>query len=737
MKFSRTFSRRDFIRVSAFAGGGLMVSYALQGSEAFAESTLLDVTVKPFAPNPYIKITPDGLITLVAKIPELGQGVKTSLPMLLAEELGADFSKVHIEYGIQDTRLGSQVAGGSMTIFDNYQPLRQAGAVARTLLIQAAAGIWHVPVNECSAAHSVVTHEPTGRVLAFGELATPAARLPLPDENAVVLKQPKANQLLGTRVANVDNRAIVAGQPLFGIDQTAPGMLHAVYVKCPVFAGKAVSANLDQIKKMPGVRDAFILEGTTDYYGLMPGVAIVADSTWATFNARAALTVVWNEGPGGTHNSADYEKQAAQLGATPGKAIKNAGDIVTALATASKTVESAYHYPYLHHATLEPMNALAIPQADGGMKILAPTQNPEDARNLAAKTLNLPNEKIELKFTRVGGGFGRRLTNDFVAEVAAIAQRVGRPVKLTWTREDDTQHGQYRPAGWHFLKGGVDSSGQLVAWQNHFVTVGLNDTEKAGMAAEMSGNEFPNRFVPHCRIEKSILSTNVPTSWMRAPGSNGLAFVFQSFLDEMAHAAGKDAVEFRLNLLGEDRIFPGSGRWDPSYNTARMKGVLKLVAEKSGWGRKLPRGSGQGVAFHFSHQGYIAEVAEVSVARNGTLTVHRVVAAVDVGPIINFSGAEAQVQGSIIDGLSTAWLQEITLRAGRVEQNSFNDYPLLRINATPASIEVHFIQSDNPPTGLGEPALPPLPPAVCNAIFAATGKRIRRLPIARTDLQWS
>ena len=737
MKLATVVSRRDFIRVSALTGGGLIVSYALNGPSAFAGSPVFGGPAKSFAPNAFIKITPDGLVTLVAKNPELGQGVKTSLPMILAEELGADFSKVTIEYGFLNAELGPQYAGGSMSIPDNYQPLRQAGAVARTLLIQAAAETWQVPVSECSAADSRITHGPTGRVLTFGELATKAAMLPLPDPSTVGLKRFQDNKLLGRRVGGVDNPAIVSGRPLFGLDQTVPGMVYGVYVKCPVFGGKVVSANLEKIKQLPGVVDAFIVAGTADYYALMPGVAIIGDSTWAIFKARAALEVVWDQGPGATHSSAEYEQKAVELGGGAGEIVKNEGDTAAALAKATKVVEGAYHYPFLHHAPLEPMNAIAIPLADGGMQIIAPTQLPDAARDVAAKAANLPKEKIKVQFTRIGGAFGRRLTNDFVAEAAAIAQRVGRPVKLTWTREDDTQHGQYRPAGWHFMKGGLNAGGELIAWHNHFVTVGLNDAKKPGTAADIGGSEFPGRFLPNYRLEKSVLSANVPTSWLRAPGSNGLAFIGQGFIDELAHAAGKDPVEFRLTLLGEDRVLPGSNKWDPAFSTARMKGVLRHVAEKAGWGKQLPRGSGQGVAFYFSHQGYVAEVAEVSVARDGTLAVTRVVAAVDVGPIINYSGAESQVQGSIIDGLGAAWLQEITLNEGRVAQTNFHDYPLLRIDAVPAQVEVHFIQSDNPPTGLGEPALPPLPPAVCNAIFAATGKRIRRLPVAKTDLRWT
>ncbi len=727
-------SRRHFLKVSALVGGGLVVSLAFADSSAFRKRSQGSLPAGLFSPSPFVKIRPDGTVVLVAKIPELGQGVKTSLPMILAEELGADFTAVQIEYGDLKAELGPQEAGGSMSVFDSYQPLREAGALARTLLIQAAAINWAVPANECSAENSRVSHPPSGRSMAFGELATQAANLPFPRAEEIVLRRKAESRLLGKRVSGVDNHAIVTGQARFGIDQTTPGMVHAVYVKCPIRGSKALSANMDVIKALPGIVDVFILDGTTDYYGLLPGVAIVGESTWATFSAQRELEVVWAPSLAKDQSSASYEQQATLLGRKKGSLVQNIGNTETALSTAFTAITAEYHYPFLHHAPLEPMNALAIPLANGGMKIIAPTQNPESARDLAANVLNIPKSKIELQFTRCGGAFGRRLTNDFVAEAAAIAKRIGRPVKLTWTRESDTQHGQYRPAGWHFLNAGLDKAGDVVAWSNHFVTVGLNSTKQPGMAADIGGREFPSRFVPNYRLEKSILSTNVPTSWYRAPSANGFSFVIQSFLDELAHQAKKDPLEFRLSLLGADRVFPGTGRWDPPFDTARMKAVLKLAAEKANWGKKLAPRFGQGIAFHFSHQGYVAEVAEVNVSLDGTLVVHRIVAAVDVGPIINYSGAESQVQGSIIDGLSSTWLQELTIENGRVSQSNFHDFPLLRINAAPAQIEVHFIQSDNPPTGLGEPALPPLAPAVCNAIFAATSTRIRRLPLSKTDL---
>jgi len=731
------FSRRQFIKISGLVGGGFALGLAnVPSALAQSAAPALDNTTRVFTPNPFIRITPDGVVTLIAKNPEVGQGVKTSLPMMIAEELEVDLDKVVIEQAPLDSQLGRQFAGGSLSTPDNYDLLRKAGATARTLLVEAAAQTWGVPASELEAEKGTVVHRATGRRLTYGELAAKAAALPLPDEKNIRLKEPDEFRVLGSRIGGVDNPAIVTGQPLFGIDQTVPGMVHAVYQRCPVFGGKVASANLDQIKGMVGVKDAFVLDGTSDLFGLVPGVAILADSTWASFKALKALRVTWAPSAGSDQSSAAFEARAAALSAQSGTVLRNDGDVAAAFTAAAKTVEARYSYPYIHHATLEPMNAIAWPTADGGMEILAPTQTPQGAQDLVARTLSLPKEKIKVRFTRIGGGFGRRLANDYVVEAAAIAQKAGVPVKLTWTREQDTQHGHYRPGGWHNFKAALDAAGNVTAWQNHFVTVGLNNEKEPARSATLNPGEFPGRWLANYRLEQSVVSTNVPTGPLRAPGSNALAFVMQSFIDELAHAAGRDAVEFRLALLGEDRVVPAGGRGGPGYDTKRMKDVVRLAAEKAGWGKKLPRGSGQGVAFHFSHRGYVAEVAEVSVASDGTLKVHRVTVACDVGPIMNLSGAENQVQGSVIDGLSAAWLQEITFEQGRTVQGNFDTYPLLRITETP-QVDVHFIQSKNPPTGLGEPALPPLPPALCNAIFAATGKRIRSLPLTRHDLRWS
>ena len=738
--------RRDFLRQSAGLGAGLVLGvFSVPGTGAAVVKPSGAPGAVAFKPNIFISIAPSGVVTLVSKQPEIGQGIKTSLPMVIAEELEVNWKDVVIVQGDLNPAFGRQSAGGSTSTPNNYDEFRRLGATARTMLVAAAAQTWKAPVAECFAADSAVTHRPTGRRLRYGELAATAATLAVPDAQAVLLKDPKDYAILGRRIAGVDNAAIVTGRPLFGIDVTLPGMLYAVYEKCPVFGGRVISANLDAVKALPGVRDAFVIDGTKDLRGLMPGVAIVADSTWAAFSARTQLRVTWDEGPAATESWAGYAAQADALSKKAGATVlRKDGDAAAALAAAARKVEAAYSYPFISHACLEPQNATAWFR-DGAMEIWAPTQNPAAGQSLVASTLGIPNEKIALHITRSGGGFGRRLSGDFIVEAAAIAQRLSAPVKLTWSREDDLRHDHYRAGGFHFLRGGLDAQGALVAWHDHFVTFGnpvLRDGRKLlqpGSGAALSGDEFPGRWVPHCLLEQTPIECGVPMGPWRAPGSNVFAWVVQSFIDELAHAAGRDPLAFRLEILGSRPVVPPTIDGALPYSVERMKAVLLHVADKAGWGSKrLPRGQGQGLAFHFSHRGYVAEVAEVTVTKAGVLSVDRVVVVSDVGAqIVNPSGAENQVQGSVIDGVSALMYQQLDIERGRVVQGNFGEYDLIRMPNAPSRVEAHFLKTDHPVTGLGEPAFPPLAPAVCNAIFAAIGKRVRALPLSRADLRWS
>jgi isoquinoline 1-oxidoreductase beta subunit len=743
-------SRRSFLRNSAIAGGGLVLgSFWTLGLHAEQKITkdLAGSATSAFQPSAFIKIAEDGSVTLISKQPEIGQGIKTSLPMVIAEELEVNWKDVRIVQGDLNPLYGDQWAGGSMSTPINYEEFLKLGAIARTMLVEAAALTWKVPASECVAANSMVTHKASKRSLSYGALATKAATLQVPDIAAVKLKDPANYRLLGSRIGGVDNLALVTGKPLFGIDVKLPNMLYAIYEKSPVFGSKVKSANVDAIKALPGIRDAFIIEGTNDLKGLMPGVAIVGESTWATFSARKQLKVVWEDNAASNESWDDFTSKAnAHSKQTGSDTLRKDGDVNAALAKASKVVEANYVYPFISHASIEPQNCTAwYKPADGTMEMWVPTQNPGAGQNIVTSVLKIPKEKITLHMTRSGGGFGRRLSADYVVEAAAIAMLVKAPVKLTWSREDDMRHDHFRAGGFHFMRGGVDAQGKLVAWHNHFVTFAnkvMRDGKSRlqnGSGGSLSGDEFPGRWIENCLLEQTSLECNIPMGPWRAPGSNVFAWVFHSFIDELAHAAGRDPLAFRLDILGDKDLMPATGERGQPYHVGRMRAVLKEVAEKSGWGkRKFPKGQGQGIAFHFSHRGYIAEVAEVTVSKDGKLKVDRVVVVTDIGSqIVNLSGAENQVEGSVIDGLSTLMYPELDIQGGRIVQSNFNEYPLLRMVDSPTKIDVHFLKSKFPVTGLGEPAFPPLAPAVCNAIFAATGKRVRQLPLSRNDLRWS
>lgn len=719
-----TLDRRDFLRVTAVAGGGILIGNWIGPRNASATAAAV------FEPNVFIRITPDGAITLISKNPEIGQGIKTSLPMLVAEELDVPWQSVTIEQAMADrSKYGSQSAGGSTATPGHYDSMRQTGAAARQVLVAAAAATWGVPASECTTGGGSVHHHSTRRMLGYGALVDKAATMPVPELASVTVKDPKDFKIVGTRVPGVDNAAIVRGKPLFGIDVTVPGMLYAVYHKAPVFGAAVASANLDQVRTLPGVRQAFVLDGGTSLSGLLGGVAILADTWWAANQARKQLQVQWTDHSTGQQSSGGFSRQAKAFAAgTPQRNLRSDGDCAAAIAGAAKVVEAEYSYPFLAHATLEPMNTTAR-WANGKMEIWAPSQNPQSGGQLVSRTLGIPEGDISIHMTRTGGGFGRRLNNDYMVEAAAIAKQAGGAVKLVWSREDDTQHDFYRPAGFHFLKGAVDAQGKLSAWQNHFVSFGEGQGYVA--SASLSPTDFPSLFVPNFQLDSSVIPLGVPTGFLRAPGSNALAFVAQSFIDEMAHAANKDPLEFRLDMLAGHGMMRDGER--QVIDAGRIRAILEAVRDVSGWAKtRLPAGSGEGVAFHFSHRGYFAEVVRVSVSADKKVTVNEVWAVGDIGrQIVNLSNAENQVQGSVLDGLSEAFGQEITITAGKVDQSNFHDFPLIRMAQVPAKVHVDFIRSDNSPTGLGEPALPPVVPALCNAIFAATGTRVRALPLIK------
>jgi isoquinoline 1-oxidoreductase beta subunit len=739
--------RRSFLRISALAGGGVMLGLRT-GTRLLAQGRG-GAPQAPPDPHNYIRVAPDGTVTIVAKNPELGQGIKTMLPMLIAEELDVDWKRVNIEQAdFDDSKYPAQSAGGSTATPTNWLPMRQVGAAGRALFVAAAAQTWSVPEGECTTASGRVTHKASNRSLGYGELASKVAAMPAPSLASVTLKDPADYKIIGHTQTATGLRDIVTGKPVYTIDVKLPGMLFAVFERCGVVGGTVTSANLDEIRKMPGVKQAFVVDrpavtgpSLVSDPGLVSGIAILAETWWHAQSARQALKVEWKEGPAAGQSSVEFARRAGELSKQPPQTTVRAdGDVDAALQGAAKVVEAAYSYPFISHAPLEPQGATAHFH-DGKMEMWTNSQQPGGGRRQVAQTLGMTEADITLHMTRGGGGFGRRLTNDYLVEAAYIARQAGVPVKLLWSREDDMTHDYYRPGGFQYLKAGLDASGKLVAWRNHFVTYGEGDRTMS--AASIGPAEFPQRFVPNYALLQSTQPLGIRTGALRAPGSNAIAFVTHSFIDEVAHAAGKDQVEFRLELLDAAAQQPatqgGRGGAMPGVNAERMKGVLQLVAEKSGWGKKAhPKGTAMGVAFHFSHRGYFAEVAEVTVDAANKVKINKIWVAGDVGSqIINPGAAENIVQGGIIDGLSELMSQEITVDKGRVVETNYNRHGMVRMAQAPPEIEVHFLKTAYDPTGLGEPALPPILPAVANAIFAASGKRVRSLPLSKSGFGWA
>lgn len=717
-KSGNNMDRRSFLKVSMLASGALMVGVGSYGAILAGETT-----EKTWVPNLYVRIEPDGKITIVSKNPEGGQGVKTAFPMVVAECLEVDWKDVNVEQAALavDDRYGRQALGGSRGTPDGWVDLRVAGTAALHLLIAAAAKEWGVPVVECYGESGAIKHRPTGKTKPYATLLKTASALPVPEVSELKLKsRPSEFKLLGTFIPGVDNAKILSGQPLFGSDTRLEGMLYAMYQKSPVFGGKARSANLDHILTLPGVKHAFIVPGTDEYNGLQPGVAIVAESFWEANKARKQLKVDWET----THadSSTEYAKQAKVLATKMGEIRRHDGDVESAFKKATKIVESSYYYPFIAHANMEPQNCTALMHESGKLELWAPTQNGKAGREKISANMGIPEDRIHVNQIRMGTAFGRRSRTDFMSEAAWIAREIGKPVQLVWDREEDMTHDFYRPAAWHHFKAGLDETGRMIAFDHHFITMGKNGETISG--ASLSAKHYPAGLVPNFRFRQSIIECNVPTGPWRSPGHSAYCFPYQSFFDEVALAGGRDPLEFRLDLLSKSY-----GK--PPLDLKRSSATLRLAAEKAGWGRDLGPNRGLGIAFHFDHRGFVSHVAEV-VADGNSVKVEKVYSAVDVGPILNMSGARHQVEGAVTDALSAAQ-QEMTFEGGAAQKRNFNSYRLLSIDKAP-EVECHFIQNDIPATGLGEPPFPPAGPAIANAIYAATGVRIRDLPFKKSGI---
>jgi isoquinoline 1-oxidoreductase beta subunit len=719
MKVATKMERRNFLKTGAAISGGFLLNlYLLDWAPAGAAQS----TSQPVALNAFVHIGNDDLVTVISNHSEMGQGIYTSLPMLIAEELEADWSKIRVQSSpvaavYNHTVFGIMMTGGSTTTNSEYDRFRQMGAMARVMLISAAAQEWRVDAQSCRAQMGYVVHLASGRRASFGSLAEAASKLEPPKD--VTLKDPKDFTIIGKSTRRLDTPSKTNGTAQFGLDVYIPGMVTAVVARSPVFGGKVSSFNADKAKEIPGVVN--VLE-------VPSGVAVIANGFWPAKLGREKLEIVWDEGPGASISTAGMREQYATMAKTPGAVARKVGDPATALAGATKTITAEYEVPYLSHSMMEPLNTVVDLHEDH-CEIWTGTQFQTGDRAAAAAATGLKPEQVEIHTTLLGGGFGRRANpaSDFVSEAVHVAKVAKAPVKVVWTREDDIRGGWYRPMWYDHFAAGLDASGNPVAWTHTIVGQSIFDGTmfasfgiKDGIdAASVEGAADIIYSIPNIQVDLHTPKNEVPVQWWRSVGHSHTGFSVEAFLDEVAHAGGKDPYQLRRALLA---------------NQPRMLAVLDLAAEKAHWGGLLPEGHARGVATHFSFDSYVAQVAEVSVEKDGRVKVHRIVAAVDCGRTVNPDTVKAQLEGGIIFGLTAALKTEITLDKGRVQQRNFHDYQMVRMFESP-EIEVYVVPSTEKPTGVGEPGVPPVAPAVANAIFAATGKRVRRLPIKAEDLR--
>ena len=699
-------SRREFVGAGIAAGAGLVIGFYLPHKGSSGKDS--------FSPNAYLRIAPDNKVTIVVARSEMGQGVRTALPMILAEELEADWKQIEIEQAGASTLFGDQTTGGSASIRTTWDPMRRAGATAREMLISAAALTWGVPRSSCAAENSHIKHAATNRSLSYGELVGKAATLPIPSD--VPLKQSKDYKIVGQRLARVDSPSKVKGEAVFGLDFRLPGMKYAVLSRCPTIGGKATGFDDKESKKIAGVT----------YVGKIgdSAVAAVADSTWGAMEGRRVLNVTWDDGPNKDLNTAGVIASMKQAAAKKGGNLYSSGEPAK---VAGRHITAEYTLPFMAHAPMEPGNCTAHYRG-ANCELWAPTQVPQDCRDSVATAVGLDPDQVKVNVTLMGGGFGRRLEHDYAVEAALVSKAINGPVKVIWTREDDMRFSTYRPASIHQMSATLDGAGFPAGLTHRIIAPSISGQKGQpvpnGVDPDLPDEAGPVYGVPNYLIEYVMTETPVPLGWMRSVYALQAAFALESFIDELAVAAGKDPLQYRLHLLAKDQDLP---YFTTTWHTARMRGVLQLAAEKAAWDKPLPPGRFRGVACFGCFASYMAEVVEISM-ENDQPRVHRVVAAVDCGQVVNPSILEQQIQGGIVYGLANALRAKITIDKGRVVQGNFDDYAPLRMEETPA-VEVYAVPSPELPTGIGEPSVPPIAPALCNAIYAATKKRIRGLPI--------
>ena len=740
-------SRRTFLG-GMFSAGALVLGARLLPLEASAANPSTNATADTaaWAPSVYFGLETDGTVILVAHRSEMGTGIRSVLPVVLADELEADWKRVKIEQAIGDKKYGDQNTDGSCSIRNFYDAMREAGATARLMLEQAAAKEWAVPVEECKGQNHFVIHAKTNRKLGYGELAASAAKLPVPKQDALKFKTPAEFRYIGKDLPTVDLSDLCTGKATFGIDATMPGMVYASIERSPVIGGKLKSYDDKEAKAVRGVQQIVVLPSATPPYGFKPlgGVAVIASNTWAAMKGREKLKVEWDAGENAGYDSAKYKQELLATVRKPQRVVRNIGDVDSEFAKGGKTYEAEYYVPHLSHAPMEPPAAVADVK-DGKALIYAATQNPQAVQDTVAAALGIDKSKVECHVTLLGGGFGRKSKPDYVAEAALLSKAVGKPVKVTWSRDDDIRFDYYHAVAAMYMKAAVDDKGRPTAWLQRcaFPSIGsifggAAVTTGQGFELGMGWTDVPFDIANH-RAENGPAKAQVRIGWLRSVANIYHAFAIHSFVDELAQAAKRDSVEYLVDVLGKPRRIEPQQR-DPMaqkypLDTGRLRNVIELVAERSAWAKKKPaKGHALGIAAHRSFLSYVAAVVEVEVDSAGKVRIPRVDIAVDAGRVINPDRVKAQFEGASVFGTSIAMMGEITALNGAIQQTNFYDYPVARINEAPVETHVHIVTSDAPPAGVGEPGVPVMAPAICNAIFAATGKRVRDLPVRKQKL---